>query len=97
MSLNDSGDLGGEDGAIATTQESNVNAKLGEDSHSDKCLDWARFLGNCVIFTSEAGWTAQPWIHCVSKSCYEWTRKRPTQRARTERYLLSTSAHRSIC
>jgi hypothetical protein len=67
MSLNDSADLGGQDGASAITQESNVNAKLGEDSHSDKCLDWARFLGNCVIFTSEAGWTAQPWIHCVSK------------------------------
>ena len=59
MSLNDSADLGGQDGASAITQESNVNAKLGEDSHSDKCLDWARFLGNCVIFTSEAGWTAR--------------------------------------
>jgi hypothetical protein len=57
MSLNDSADLGGQDGATAITQESNVNAKLGEDSHSDKGLDWAIFLGNCVIFTSEAGWT----------------------------------------
>jgi hypothetical protein len=37
MSLNDSADLGGQDGATAITQESNVNAKLGEDSHSDKC------------------------------------------------------------
>jgi hypothetical protein len=60
-------DLSGQDGANAITSESNVNAKLGEDSRSDKCLHWARFMENCVIFMSEAGSTAQPWIHCVSK------------------------------
>jgi hypothetical protein len=38
MSLNDSAERGDQDGASAITQESNVNAKLGEKFHSDKCL-----------------------------------------------------------
>ena len=61
-----SADLSGH-GANAITPRSNLKAKLGEDFHRHKCLHWARFMENCVIFMSEAGWTAQLWIHCVSK------------------------------
>jgi hypothetical protein len=37
MSLNGSADLGGQEGASAITQESNVNAKPRKNFHRDKC------------------------------------------------------------
>ena len=70
MSLNRSADLTGQDGANAITVESNVNAKAGGNSYSDKCLDCGGFQEKFAISTTVTGIQIATLATPRIRSCY---------------------------